>query len=576
MTSKGSSGRYRMVRQSARGVGFVALVFSLTVAVLLTLDWTRSGVAETVRSDVLEQALALQDAQMTEFVRNLDLLARRAYFNSFTFRQGGMLLLVIGLLITAGCFGLAWRMSLFIPDPRGLAEGDPSRTDRLTVAAVLATGVVLLLTAAGLEWSRGASVDTDRALRKRLTNTNLQPGEVNVCPCRRGASQDELDTQWPFLRGPLAVGRASASAVPPLTWNGETGQNIKWVTDVDYPGFSSPVVWGKRLFVTTGDAVSGRRVLAYDTDTGALLWDTFVEDGEKGGARLPQVDEETGFGASTPACDDKHVYAIFSTGDVVAIDHDGNIVWQVYLGRPKNSYGHASSLIYSGEMLLVQWDHEEYSRMLALDTHTGKTIWETPRALGMSWATPMVMPVCDKLVLLVHAYEQTWGMELATGKKLWQVKTVGGEVAPSLSWEGDVWVAANCYSKMLAFRMPPEGEPEKLWEWDDGYLPDVSSPLIYNGLVFYAAQTGDVACHDLADGKQVWVKEINEGFYASPIVAVDKLYVVDKKGVFRVFTADREGKELAVNPMGDVISATPAFVGNRIYIRSQHKLWCVE
>jgi len=565
-----------MVRQSARGVGFVALVFSLTVAVLLTLDWTRSGVAETVRSDVLEQALALQDAQMTEFVRNLDLLARRAYFNSFTFRQGGMLLLVIGLLITAGCFGLAWRMSLFIPDPRGLAEGDPSRTDRLTVAAVLATGVVLLLTAAGLEWSRGASVDTDRALRKRLTNTNLQPGEVNVCPCRRGASQDELDTQWPFLRGPLAVGRASASAVPPLTWNGETGQNIKWVTDVDYPGFSSPVVWGKRLFVTTGDAVSGRRVLAYDTDTGALLWDTFVEDGEKGGARLPQVDEETGFGASTPACDDKHVYAIFSTGDVVAIDHDGNIVWQVYLGRPKNSYGHASSLIYSGEMLLVQWDHEEYSRMLALDTHTGKTIWETPRALGMSWATPMVMPVCDKLVLLVHAYEQTWGMELATGKKLWQVKTVGGEVAPSLSWEGDVWVAANCYSKMLAFRMPPEGEPEKLWEWDDGYLPDVSSPLIYNGLVFYAAQTGDVACHDLADGKQVWVKEINEGFYASPIVAVDKLYVVDKKGVFRVFTADREGKELAVNPMGDVISATPAFVGNRIYIRSQHKLWCVE
>ena len=209
---------YRTIRQAARGVGFVALVFSLTVAALLTLDWTRSGAAETVRSEVLAQTLSQGRTggdEQAAFARNLDLLARRAYFNSLTFRQGGMLLLVVGLLVTAGCFGLAWRMSLFIPDPRGVAEGDPARTDRLTVAAVLVTGIVLLLAAAGLEWSRGSPADSDRALRNRLKNPALQPGEENVCACRRGSTQDALDAQWPFLRGPLAVGRASASAAPP-------------------------------------------------------------------------------------------------------------------------------------------------------------------------------------------------------------------------------------------------------------------------------------------------------------------------------------------------------------------------
>jgi len=563
-------------------VGFVALVFSLTVATLLTLNWMRSGAAETVRSEVLAQALAQsraasQDEQATEFARQMDVLARHAYLDSRTFRQGGMLLLVVGLLITAGCFGLAWRMSLFIPDPRGLAEHDPARTDRLTVAAVLLTGVALLVAAAVLEVRNRQVPEGDRALRQRLTNTDIKPGEAHTCPCRKGASQDALDAQWPFLRGPLGVGRAASAATPPVTWDVEKGQGVKWKVDVDYTGASSPAVWGQRLFVTTGDQTA-RRVLAYDTETGALLWDVAIADGEKGGAALPDVIEDAGFAAPSPACDGKHVYAVFATGDLVALTHDGKRVWQVYLKRPHNSYGHGSSLIYCGEMLLVQWDQEEDARMLAIDVNTGKTLWETPRSLGMSWATPLVMPVCDKPVLLVHACNQTWGMEMATGKPLWQVKAVNNcEVAPSLSWEGDVWVAANMNARMVAYKMPLEGEPQQLWKWDDGYLPDVASPVIHNGLVFYATETGDIACHDLADGKQVWAKEIDEGIYASPIVADNKLYVVDrKKGEFRVFTADREGKELAVNLMGDPVSATSAFIGKRIYIRSHHALWCVE
>ena len=582
MFCKGIAEQVRTLRQCARGVGFVALVFSLTVAALLAADWARSGQAETVRSEVLAQALAQgrtspQDERAVAFARELDLLARRAYFNSLTFRQGGMGLLVVGLLVTAGCFGLAWRLSLKIPDPRKLAGDDPARSDRLAVQAVLAAGVVLLSGAAALQLVHGRSTarPADRALRASLKNPELKPGEVHVCPCCKGTQQAALDGQWPFLRGPTMSGR-SAETNAPTAWNGETGQNIKWKVELARIGASTPAVWGKRLFVTAGGA-SSRTVMAHDAETGALLWSKDIPDGAKSGEPLPEAGEDTGLAASSPACDESRVYAVFGTGDLVALDHEGKLVWQVFLGRPKNTYGHASSLVYRGEMLVVQWDQEEGARILAVDKTSGKTLWETPREVGMSWSTPVIMPLCDKHVLLIHASKYTWGMELATGKKLWEVEAVTGEVAPSLAWEGDIWLAANAYSKMAAFKLSPEGVPQKLWEWEDGNLPDVASPVIADGLVYLVTDAGEVLCHDLANGKQVWRKEFEDGYYASPVVAGDKLYIVDRvKGLFRVYALGREGKELSKNPLGDQIRATPAFAGGRIYVRGQKYLWCVE
>ena len=582
MFCKEAAGRYRTLRQCMRGVGFVALVFSFTVAALLAADAYRSGPAETVRAEVLEQSLARgraapQDAQAVAFARELDRLARRAYFNSLTFRQGGMALLVLGLLATAGCFGVAWRISLSIPDPRMLGEEDPAGADRLAVKAVLGAGIALLAGAAVLQVTLGRREPSpaDRALRVSLKNPELKPGEENVCPCRRGTAQTALAEQWPFMRGPSMSGRSTLTNLP-VSWNGATGQRVRWKAELTRGGSSTPVVWKNRLFLTAGDAAA-RTVMAHDAETGARLWKTDIPDGAKGGEPLPEVGEETGYAASSPACDEAQVYAVFATGDVAALDHAGKIVWQVFLGRPKNTYGHASSLVYCGEMLIVQWDQEEHGRILALDKKSGKTLWETPREVGMSWSTPVVMPLCDRFVLLIHANQQTWGLELASGKKLWQVEAVSGEIAPSLAWEGDVWLAANCYSKMVAFKLPQQGDPQKLWEWEDGNLPDVASPVIADGLVYLVTDAGEVLCHDLADGKQVWRKELEDGFYASPVVADGKLYVVDRvKGAFRVYAAGREGKELSVNPMGDAVCSTPAFAGGRIYVRGRTCLWCVE
>lgn len=580
MGCTGMEARNRMLRQGARGVGFVALVFSLTVAALLTADATRSGPAETVRAETLERALAAgraapENQDAVAFARELDRLARRAYFNSLTFRQTGMILLIAGLILTAAGFGVAWRLTLPIPDPRTLTESDPSRADRMAVNAVLAAGGALLLCAVVLhviQRRRIAAQPADRELRARLQNPSAAPDAPRVCPCRQGTDPAALAGQWPFLRGPEMSGRSPLPRFP-VRWNGVTGEGIGWKTELRHGGSSTPVVWSNRLFLTSGNA-EARSVMAHDTETGALLWRAVIPDGAKAGEALPDVMDETGLAASTPACDEKYVFAVFGTGDLVALSHAGEPVWQIYLGRPKNTYGHASSLVYCGRMLIVQWDQEERGRILALDKATGRTLWETPRATGMSWSTPVVMPVCDAFLLLVHATQQTWGMDLATGAKRWQVEAVGGEVAPSLAWEGDVWLAANCYSRMIAFRQPPQGAPEKLWEWEDGNLPDVASPVILDGLAYLANDAGEVFCHDLTNGKQVWRKEFEDGFYASPVAAGGHVYVADRvKGLFRVFAAGREGREVAANPMGEAVSATPAFAGGRIYVRGKKHLW---
>ena len=571
----------RLIRQCARNVGFVALVFTLTVATLLATDWYRVNSATTIRSEVLAQALAqsrqhADDQQSVVFARELDLLARRAYFNSRTFQQHGMSLLVIGLLLTTACFGVAWRFHLSIPDPRQHTDEDPARTDHRAVQVLLVISTLLLISALmfHLKYQRRKTTPVDRTLRASLKNPALQPGEVHVCPCRQGTSPAALAEQWPFLRGPTLSGRASPGAAP-WRWNAETGHNILWKSKLTHAGSSSPVIWDNRLFITSGH-VETRIVMAYDTLSGQPLWNTAIPDLGPTNTPLPLVDEATGYAASTPACDEKHVYAIFGTGDLVALDHNGKIVWQRFLGRPKNSYGHASSLVYCGEMLIVQWDQDEASAILAIDKNTGKTIWQTPRDLGMSWSTPLIMPLCDRYLLLVHANRETWGLTLATGEKLWQVATVNGEIAPSLTWEDDIWLTANCYSKMMAFKNSLTGAPALLWEREDGNWPDVASPVISAGLVYIATDAGEIVCHDLTTGELVWQHEFDDGYYASPLVAENKLYVVDRvQGLFRVYKADRSGQELSANPMGEPITATPAFKDGKLFIRGKSHLWCV-
>ena len=582
-TSEAKHERLDMWRKTARGVGVVALIFSLVVGVLLVTDWLRAGQAKTVRSDALGQMLLqarqTPDSGTVAQAREMDLVARHAYFSSVTFRSTGTWMLTFGLLVMVACCHVAARLGRKIEDPRRFPAQDLARADRDARLAMLVAGVLclLLLPVWGLRVAATASPVA-------ASNTVAQAGSTNAAPAAPAASAQVAPAvpmapvvkavaafQWNCFRGPRCGVAPGSNA--PTVWNGKAGTGVLWQTPLAKAGVGSPVAGSGKIYLTSADE-QVREVVAYDAATGRQLWRQEVADGGKAaGEALPQTSADTGLAAPTAACDDAGVYAIFGTGDLVAYAPDGKLLWQVYLGRPDNTYGHASSLLVDGGRLYVQYDQPEKGRVLAVDAAHGKTIWEKKRTQGAVWCSPVLVPGGDgRPVLLVNGQGALSAYEPDSGKELWSVDGVTGDVAPSAAWwNGRVFIAMAS-ARMICYELA--GKPVQKWEYAET-LPDVASPVAADGLVYLATSAGQLACLDAADGKEVWKHDGPNGFYASPVICGSRVYALDREGVMHVLAAGRTFEELAASPLGDATDATPAFADGRIYVRTKSTLWCL-
>ena len=397
---------------------------------------------------------------------------------------------------------------------------------------------------------------------------------TGAVPLQSSGISSRAAFQWNCFRGPCCGVSTWSNA--PTSWDGQTGAGVLWHVPLSRPGISSPVLWGNRIFLTSAD-VKAREVVAYDAATGRELWRQVVADGGKGEAlptpRDSAKDMWAGLGVPTAACDDSGVYAVFGTGDLVAYSLDGKLRWQVYLHRPFNDYGHASSLVVADGRVCVQYDQKENGRVLAIDAQSGQTVWEQKRTPGASWSSPVVVAGADgKRMLLVNGMGALSAYEISSGRELWNVEGVTGDVAPSPAcWNGRILVA-NAYARMVCYELAEK--PAKTWEYSDA-LPDVASPVAADGLAFLATSEGQVACVDAKDGAGLWKHDYATGFYASPIVGGNRVYALDRNGTMRIFAAERKFREIASCPLGEGADATPAFADGRIYIRTTNTLWCV-
>lgn len=576
--NEGKVAHIRILERSLRGVGLVALAFSLAVGVFLALDWIQGGQARTVRSDELSAVLlsARQtpgSAVAVEKARQLDQLARHAYFSSVDFQHAGIWLLVGGLLAAFACLNVAARLAFRISDPRQRAAEHPIQTDRSAQRALLivAAGSLALLAVWRLSVRPPVTAAPGVPIAVRTGPSNAIPAVVAAGAQNPLAAVPDagVRSNWFCFRGPL--GGISLWTNAPVAWDGATGAGALWKTPLDKPGFSSPVLWGGRIYLTEADEKE-RAVLAFDAATGAALWRQVVADGGKGDA-LPKTTPDTGLAAASASCDASGVYAIFGTGDLAAYSPEGKLRWQVYLRRPANSYGHASSLVVEQGRVLVQYDQSENGRLLALDAATGRTLWEQARSMGTSWSSPVVVPGIDgKPILVINGSGQMSGYDLLSGKPLWDVEGVSGEVAPSVAyWDGRLY-AANANARLVCYRLA--ATPEKVWEYTDA-LPDVASPVTADGLLYMATSGGQLVCLDAADGKEQWKHDYDIGFYASPIVCGDRVYALDREGTMRIVATGRAFREIASPKLGEAADATPAFADDRIVIRTRKQLWCV-
>ena len=310
----------------------------------------------------------------------------------------------------------------------------------------------------------------------------------------------------------------------------------------------------------------------FDADTGKVLWQTAAKDIAGSPTNLPQVSADTGYAAPTPATDGKRIFAIFAMGDLMCLDLDGKKIWALNLGVPDNRYGHASSLVVYNGLLLVQYDQTKGGRFLALNAMTGRTVWDIARKVDVAWASPVLANTGGKTQVILVANPTVAAYDPFTGNELWTNNCMGGEVGPSAAYADGMVFAANEFIRLAAIKIL---DPSKLaWEASEG-LPNTASPVATSQYVFMESSGGTMTCYDAKNGALLWKQENDEGFYSSPILAGDRVYMTDRAGVTHIVRADKKYSAIGTCELGEKTDSTFAFMNGRIYIRSQKNLYCI-
>lgn len=566
-----NDGRMRTIYAAARSLAVGAAVFALVVCAILVINHVRLTSADPLGSPELGRLIAQleergNDPALSDQIRALDLLARKAFFTSATFERMGAWLLAAGIAVMLAALLTMRRLTRRPPDVTALPDEEeavalPAFARWLVGVVGLAVVAVVIVFAAG----RSTPFPGDAP-----SSTAPSPGATDgAAPVEPPPSREAILAQWPSFRGPFGGG-VSASKSAPVDWDGATGRNVLWQVKVPLPGFNSPVVWGNRVFLTGADAET-EEVYCFDADTGEMLWRHEVTGIPGAPAEPPEVSADTGYAAPTVAVDGRRVYATFATGNLIALDFDGNMAWGFNVGVPDNPYGHASSLIMWKNLLLVQFDDTESGNLYAFDSATGKTVWHARRNVDASWASPILVSIRGEMKVVLSAAPYLEAYNVENGILYMSVDCLSGEVGPSPAATAGLIFAANQYA-LLAAVDPLEGKV--VWETYDN-LPDVSSPLGAGELVWVATSGGALVCYEAADGTVLWEHEFDEGFYASPVMAGGNVYATDRSGMTRIFKAGREFELLTSAPLGQACVCTPAIVGARIYMRGERDLFCI-
>jgi outer membrane protein assembly factor BamB len=552
------------------GAAIAAGVFSVAVGVEIVAHWMESQRWDPFDSQELarmrEEALkeSFSDAALVEKIRGYELSLRQEYYHRQAFARWGGWLLLGGVVVFLSAVKYAADCRKEAPRPAGGAA--PEEAPRTAAAGRWAVGAVALALV-------GATVAAI-VYFVPATPTEGPAGAAATYP-----KPEEIARQWPRFRGPGGAA-TSAYANIPTKWNGKSGEGILWKTPVPLPGRNSPVVWGDAIFLT-GATETKREVYCFDARSGRLRWQRPVETPEGKAAPPPKVEKKAGYAAPTAVTDGRRVAAIFANGDVAAFDFEGKPLWARSLGVPKNTYGHAASLVLYRNMVLVPYDQgrpeDRKSRLFALDAATGKTLWEALRPVSDSWTTPIVIEAGGAAQVVTAADPWVIAYNPLTGAEVWRAKCLRGDVAPSPVFADGVVYVVNTGADLVAIRADGQGDVTKshiLWRSPDN-LPDVISPLAGGGLVWTLLTYGTLTCYDARDGRIVYEHDLDAAFWSSPSLVGDSIYLTSEKGVTFIVSATREFKELGRSELGENAYASPAFLDGRIYVRGEKHLFAI-
>jgi len=578
-------------RRNWRLMAWVAGVFSLLVGLTMIQGRLSIRAEDPLKSPQLREykeklRLSPMDEQIKQRVRQLDLQLRQRYFRQLSQMESGVYMLLGGIaaFVLAIKQGARCQEKLPMPQPKGDPSGQATHSAaraRWSVAVGgAAIGGFLFILSLGL----GSALPKRTAEMEKLLGVGetagpVEPHPAETAPASDAASPQELLQNWPRFRGADGSGFSLWTNVP-LTWDAKSGAGIVWKVPVPVNGFNSPIVWGDRVFLSGGDAKK-REVVCLDGKTGQTVWRQPVVVVSAGAAPPAEVPESTGYAAATMATDGRRIYAIFANGDCAAFTLEGKPAWSRSFGVLKNPYGHATSLATWQDRLIVQLDQGDAedgkSKLYALDGRTGRILWQRPRQVGASWATPIVIEAAGKAQVVTLAVPCVIAYAASDGAELWRVDCLNGEITPSPAIAGGLLFVASPSEKLLAIRPDGQGDVTKTrvaWTNEDN-VPDVTSPTSNGELVFAVTTSGMMTCLDAKDGKKQWDHDFETECHASPSLVGGRVYLFSQKGTAVVVEAARQYKELFRTEMGDGFHASPAFVQDRIFLRGLTNVWCL-
>ena len=406
---------------------------------------------------------------------------------------------------------------------------------------------------------------------------------------------------WPRWRGPFDTGVAKGDA--PIEFS-ET-KNVAWKVKVPGRGFSSPVLWGDRIYLTTaipltaevqpkqqgrgpgGGSGAGVEhkfvVLCLSRKDGHVIWERTTRTASPHEGYHFRYGS---FASNNPVTDGKRVYAFFGSRGVFVYDLDGKALWQKEFEpmRMRLAFGEGTAAVVNGDKLILNFDQEQNSHLDVLDAATGKPLWRVNREEESAWSAPLVVDYKGRKQLITSATKRVRSYDLETGKLIWECGGPGPNVIPAPVVLNDtVYVMSGFRDpNLMAIRLDRTGDltgtDAIVWQNKRGnsYTP---SPVLDDGKLYFVSDNGMLSCLNAKTGEVYYQTRLPKpyNFKASPVAANGRLYLSTEEGDVLVIKMGEKFEVLATNTMAEQsFISTPAIADGELYLRSQDTLFCIR
>ena len=397
---------------------------------------------------------------------------------------------------------------------------------------------------------------------------------------------DCLRGDWPQFRGPDGQGHSDQTGIP-IHW--KEGENITWKTAVPGQGWSSPVIAGDQVWMTSAEA-DGKSLhaICIDKRSGKLLHNVEVLTPQDAGP----LHRLNGYASPTPVLDGERVYTHFGPRGSVCLDTTGKIIWKNNSFKYNVIQGAASSPILHGDLLILTCDGIDNQFIVALDKRTGKIKWKQPRAhleaaakkrsiAKMSYSTPLIQRINGVPQLVCSGADHVASYDLKTGAEIWWMPYDGFSIVGRPSYGNGLFYVVGSIRQdhfcVYAVR-PGKGrlrDDQIVWQRSIS-IPHVSSPLLVGRELFVVHDGGVASCVDALTGKEHWRERLGGNHDASPVEIRGRIYFCNREGKTTIAAASDKFEVLAINQLKGTFKASPAIADGALFLRSDAHLYRIE